>query len=1176
MARAQSDDLNTLQKEIEQLAASGQYAEALARQRILVVRVEEAETATSGRPGPQTAHALGNLGWQALLAKEFNEALAATERGHALAPDLVWIEINRAHLLLFLDRFDEARALYLTHRSKRIPQSAAKFLEDVVDDDFEDFRKSGLDRAAFEGIIAALGINRAQPSAEVYALNQEADRLYDAGRYAEALPIEEKRVAAARKRYGEEHTAYAEAIIGLGLVLKVLGRTADAEPLYLSALAITERVLGPDHQNVSTPLNNLAQLYLAQGRYAAAEPLYKRAVKIGEKALGTDHPKLGTWLSNLGGLYLVQGCHAEAEPLFRRSLAIREKALGLEHREVGTSLNNLAELYRVQGRFVEAEPLYMRALAIWEKVLDPDHESVATVLLHLAEVYRAQRRYAEAEARYERALAIAEKRLGTDHQHVADALNGLAELYRAEGRHAAAEPLFIRSLAIREKALGFEHPNVGSSLNNLGVLYHGQGRYAEAEQLFKRSLTVRQNALGADHLDVGQSLHNLAMVSFVQQDWRTAVTYWTQSTDLLIRRFRRDRSVVGLAPVSSSKSEAERLNFQFWAFAKAAYRLSVADIGQSQLALDTFKIAQWAQSSEAAASVSQMAARLAKGDSTLARLVRERQDLISEWQLRDKALVSARSAPPDKRNAGAEKALSARLAAIDARAVEIDAALKNSFPEYAALANPEPLAIPEVQEHLRADEALILILDTPAARPIPEETFVWVITKTGFRWVRSDLGTAALTREVTALRCGLDATAWDGDGVDSCSKLLDIPPDRSPGSSQLLPFDHVRAHKLYAALFGEVQDLIKEKHLLIVPSGPLTQLPFQVLVTKAPTSRDHRAVTWLAREHAVTVLPAVSSLKALRRISKPSTASRPMLGFGNPLLDGPDARYADVAKLARDKQRCPQARRHRVAGLTGHRGSLSPIEMRGGLTDVASIRREAPLPETADELCAVARDVRAGAGDIRLGAQATERAIKVLSASGELARYRIVHFATHGALAGQLDGTHEPGLILTPPDMATEEDDGYLSASEIASLKLDADWVILSACNTAAGGATNAEALSGLARAFIYAQARALLVSHWAVYSDATVKLITVAVREMARDPRVGRAEALRRSMLALIEKGAPHESHPAYWAPFAVIGEGRGDEAAQTTSARAKANRQAPSSKKAVTPDWQAEVWRQ
>jgi CHAT domain-containing protein len=174
-----------------------------------------------------------------------------------------------------------------------------------------------------------------------------------------------------------------------------------------------------------------------------------------------------------------------------------------------------------------------------------------------------------------------------------------------------------------------------------------------------------------------------------------------------------------------------------------------------------------------------------------------------------------------------------------------------------------------------------------------------------------------------------------------------------------------------------------------------------------------------------------------------------------------------------------------------------------------------------------------------LGARATEHAVQELSKAGALAQFHIVHFATHGTLAGDLRGTTEPGLILTPPETATAEDDGYLSASEIAALKLDADWVILSACNTAAEGATGAEALSGIARAFFYAGARALLVSHWSVDSDATVKLITSAVGAMTKDATIGRAEALRRAMVALIDTGEAHEAHPAYWAPFVVVGEG-------------------------------------
>ena len=191
-----------------------------------------------------------------------------------------------------------------------------------------------------------------------------------------------------------------------------------------------------------------------------------------------------------------------------------------------------------------------------------------------------------------------------------------------------------------------------------------------------------------------------------------------------------------------------------------------------------------------------------------------------------------------------------------------------------------------------------------------------------------------------------------------------------------------------------------------------------------------------------------------------------------------------------------------------------------------------------------------------------------------------------------MQGSAEPRLILTPPPKGTSErkalerDDGFLTASEIATLKLDADWVILSACNTAAGG-TDGEALSGLGRAFFYAGARALLVSHWPVYSDATVKLVTNALRRMAAPTPVGRSEALRQAMLALIATGAPHEAHPAYWAPFVVVGEGattQGGAPPPTTSsivpvppspAKATPPAKRPA-KKPAPPDWRTDLWRQ
>jgi CHAT domain-containing protein len=451
----------------------------------------------------------------------------------------------------------------------------------------------------------------------------------------------------------------------------------------------------------------------------------------------------------------------------------------------------------------------------------------------------------------------------------------------------------------------------------------------------------------------------------------------------------------------------------------------------------------------------------------------------------------------------------------------------------------------EAQAALGADEALVLFFDTPELKTTPGETFVIAVTKTGMRGVRSELGTAELAREVKALRCGLDAEAW---GLPGCAEVIGggyTEADLKAGKP--LPFDHARAHRLYKALLGQVADLIRGKQLLIVPSGPLTQLPFQVLVTAAPATGDHKAkdahkdAAWLIRDHAITVLPAVSSLKALRSVARPSAAAEPMAGFGNPLLDGDpdDPASKDAAERARKLGACPEKPATGRGQRRGRHRGVAALEVHGGLASLAQIRFQAPLPETAAELCRVGRDLGARAEDIHLGAGATERAVKELSESGRLAHYRIVHFATHGALAGQVSGASEPGLILTPPEEASELDDGYLTASEITGLRLDADWVILSACNTAAGGAQGAEALSGLGRAFIYAQARALLVSHWAVDSAATVKLITGTVRRMTRGKPAGRAEALRRSMVDLIRHGEPHEAHPAFWAPFVLVGEG-------------------------------------
>ncbi len=211
--------------------------------------------------------------------------------------------------------------------------------------------------------------------------------------------------------------------------------------------------------------------------------------------------------------------------------------------------------------------------------------------------------------------------------------------------------------------------------------------------------------------------------------------------------------------------------------------------------------------------------------------------------------------------------------------------------------------------------------------------------------------------------------------------------------------------------------------------------------------------------------------------------------------------------------------------------------VRSGRDGRHSIRNSPRLAETADELRAMGKTLKAGPNSIWLQENATETRVKGI----DLSKYRTIAFATHGAMAGDIGGVGEAGLILTPPKQGTLEDDGYLSASEIAKLKLNADWVVLSACNTAAAdGTPGAEGLSGLAKAFFYAGARSLFVSHWPVASDATVPLTTSMLREYEANPGQGKAEAHRKAMMALMATpDHPEYAHPIFWAPFVIVGEG-------------------------------------
>lgn len=322
------------------------------------------------------------------------------------------------------------------------------------------------------------------------------------------------------------------------------------------------------------------------------------------------------------------------------------------------------------------------------------------------------------------------------------------------------------------------------------------------------------------------------------------------------------------------------------------------------------------------------------------------------------------------------------------------------------------------------------------------------------------------------------------------------------------------AYAAYRALLAPLAaDLDGRRRLIIVPTGDFIGVPWSMLVTTTPSAeaeRPYADAAWLARRHAVSVLPSVAAFYNLRTAAAREPAPLPYLGVADPLLGG-------------------------TAGVEGAPPPELDTFFRGGVTDLASLRRLPALPETAAEVAAVARTFDAGSDAQLTGAAATETALKALGDTGRLRDYRVLHFATHGLIAGELDGLAEPALVLSPPATASDGDDGLLTASEISTLDLNADWAILSACNTAAGASASAEPLTGLARAFLYAGARALVVSQWPVESKSAVELVTSTFEFAAEMEQVDRAEALRLAMIDLIHSGT---DDPALWAPFFVIGD--------------------------------------
>jgi CHAT domain-containing protein len=824
----------------------------------------------------------------------------------------------------------------------------------------------------------------------------------------------------------------------------------------------------------------------------------------------------------------ARGRLAEAEALYRESVAEAGQAAALGYPNYVQTTNRLRvpliEVLVREQRLLEAENEARSALLWTVQTQGRYSMNTSHQLGPLVRAIAEQGRYAEAETLV-RAMGDILDRVGASAESIqrASARNTLGEILVAQGRWTEALVVYDQlrqSMAADPQA--YEKQFAGSITRAL-TLVHG-GRAQEALAALESRLAQVRQAVGEDHPGTAELRGALGVAYAALGDQRRALDQLRRAEPVLLAS-RPDGAEAGSV---GRAGEQQRRWLILSAYVDLLARIRGTPLEREadlDAAAEAFRVADVVRTGAVQRALNLGAARAAAKTPALAALVRQEQDVSQQVGAFQGLLASALSEPPDQQNTRAVESLRQQIVTLQRARQALGQQIEREFPTYAELVNPRPATLAQVRAALRQGEALIATLVTA------ERTFMWAIPASGpVAFAAVPLGERELAASVAELRKSLEPTV---------EVVGDIPP-----------LDVARAYELYRSLLEPVKaGWAGASSLLVVAHGPLGQLPFSLLPTRPSALgaeqagllfSSYRSVPWLIRTHAVTVVPSVASLATLRSLPPGDPSRRPFVGFGNPYFSEEQARRASAQPS----------------------GNVAALERRGvRLTVRSSPKTEAmdssrlavlpPLPETADEIRSMALAMHADlTRDVFLGERANEQTVRTLELSG----YRVIAFATHGLVPGDLDGLTQPALALSAPEVAKVEGDGLLTMEKILGLRLNADWVVLSACNTASGNGAGSEAISGLGRAFFYAGARALLVSNWPVETTSAKALTTELFRVQGAEPELTRAQALQQAMNWLIDhpgytdpltnKIAFAYAHPLFWAPFTLVGDGGGGPA--------------------------------
>jgi CHAT domain-containing protein len=886
----------------------------------------------------------------------------------------------------------------------------------------------------------------------------------------------------------------------VALVASVDGKVWYADGV-LPALPVMERSIGVLSGRIKA--ESAAQAEGGAADRLAAERLAARAFSSGDYG---EYESLIVAADNANRAEDFVG----AEKALRTALELQQKALppgpgGGDNPNIAGTLISLALQVSNQHRDAEAEGLFQRAERLVGSAAD---ETQSVRLLH----YRGLA--ALNQGQYEQAITL-----------LRQAANGYTALLPSEILNAHPQPRTMGSGGFGTSRLSdvlpgpdtLTTPTTRTALLGLievrrqeAVVLRRLNRLAESDAaLHAAEDLARGNALRLPVIDA-RLTRTAAALTAERGDFSDAASEFSRAatvfatalpdsrpvavTELLLAadlvRSGKAADAAGVCHTATGQLRKLQVGIDAKLLAPcldAFYAASQAspDSGQQQFA-EMFEATQLVQGGITSQQIAQATARLAenKRDPRVADAIRAREKVVAELEdlARQRNQIAETTEPGQTNaiNAALAPELDKKIEAAQRALADADSTMQAASPNYGQLVQTVAAA-KDVLGLLAPNEAFVQISLTD------DGGWTFVLHNGAVHVAKVKGGTVRMAELVGKVRASID-----------------------PDAPTLPTFDVAAAQEIYADTIAPLEaDLAGADSLVIVPDGPLLSLPFEVLLTGPADAANLGAAPWLLKRFTIAHVPAAANFVSLRKIAGGSRATRAWFGFG-------DFRPVTLAQAER---------------------TFGP-----GCADAARLYAGLPLlPGTRRELDA-ARSLFAGAGtDIELGDAFTVDAVR----KADLKDYRILHFAAHALLPAELRCESEPAIVTSPPPGAKDASGTLLTSSIVLDLNLDADAVILSACNSGGpGGKTAGESLSGLARAFFYAGARSLMVTHWEVNDQIAAFLVADTLRRLREGKSGGIAGALRAAQLGLIADaghgGVPAEVvHPSYWAPFAVIGEG-------------------------------------